>query len=122
MRLGLWNRLFAVAAILVLVVLPLAGVAMINQGHADSIADQQAFCMKVNDRIHDKDMALWSKGNDVCLQDALKAIGNHPDNWILWRDGLGFAAGLVVFSYLLLWGISATARWVWAGRKEPIAK
>ena len=122
MRLGLWNRAFVVFAVLTLAALPVVGLFMVNQHSSDRITDQQSFCMKMNDHIHDKDMALWVKGSDMCLQDAIKAA-NHPlDNWGLWRDGLGFAAGLVVFAYLFIWSISATARWVWAGRKVPIAK
>jgi hypothetical protein len=120
MKLGMWNRLFAVAAILTLVTLPLVGVAMTNQQKADTIIDMQKFCMKMNNQTHGKDMALWSKGEDACLERATKAINEPSENWAVWRTTFAFAAGLVVFAYLLLWAISATARWVWAGRKARL--
>ena len=122
MRLGLWNRLYVVFAALTLAILPLIGLAIVSEQHFDTIADQEKFCLRMNDQIHDKDkdINLWVKGSELCYHDARTAIGSPFDRWEVWRGALAFTVGAVVILYLLAWAINATARWIWAGRKQPI--
>lgn len=121
MRLGLWNRLYVVFAALTLAILPLIGLAIVSEQHFDTIADQEKFCLRMNDQIHDKDkdINLWVKGSELCYHDARTAIGSPFDRWEVWREGLAFAIGAIVVFYALARAIAATVRWVWAGRKQP---
>lgn len=118
MKLGFWNRLAIVATGLALLIAPVWYWSELSRSLNASRQGLYELCMK--DANIDLDAARY----DEYSAKARKCLDErHPLNdplepgWSDWWDGVVATAFVSLIIYLLIWGISATVRWVWRGRK-----
>ena len=112
-RLGFWNRLAIVASALALVVLPIWAVVDTNNSAADIAGTGYQICTSAAEARPNYDAFATSK---ECMAKFSRDFDKMKAGWTAYGEGLLFTAALCVVLYLLIWGIAATAKWVWRGR------
>lgn len=126
MRLGLWNRLAIVATGLFVVFAPIwimrdMAVASRESGLRGSKLCHDYASAKLKTDIRDHKAITFPKDATDCYNE-----DDHRFYYQMnWNDWLVGAAGSLAFCaaiYALIWLAVFATRWVWAGRKVPIAK
>lgn len=119
MRLGFWNRLAIVASGLALLVVPAAIWLDIARSSSEASVERHALCIdRANsDYQRHHDTNAYEADGERCWDEVMAATSKGPGWPDYWSFFLGTAAGCAIV-YLMLFGITATVKWVWAGRKN----
>lgn len=115
MKLGLWNRLAIVATVLALLIAPPAVMIDIAEDLNSSRDAWYNLCIRATEGL---DLEAHSKATQKCIDE--RYPDNDPYSPFTWENWRQFAFATLVFCgvfYLMIWGISATVRWVWRGRE-----
>ena len=126
MRLGLWNRLAIVLAVPTIFAFPILYIGNGDATERAFIDGAQIDCMNRADPILRKPMSdphEYERAVRLCEQTAtsnMKMLIGPV--WPRYRQIAWEMLWTVVGAYIVLWLLVRIIRWVWAGRKVPIAK
>lgn len=120
-RLGFWNRLALVAAILTILILPAWGVANTNATASDIAGVGYGICTNEVDQRPNADVIAEDA---KCMKEFEKTFDSLKAGWGGYGVGMLATFALCIVAYGLLWLMGAVAKWVWRGkrRKNTVAE
>lgn len=116
MKLGFWNRLAIAVTVLAVVVAPLAFMVVNFNELKDTAGSAYQLCTSLADEGSGDAAAAAEKCDNQMFAD-LRMAQHESYSWPLWLLLVGITLALCGIVYGLIWGTSATARWIWRGRK-----
>lgn len=117
MRLGFWNRLAIVVAVLALIFAPLAYMVEINNQIADGREATGNLCRASAEMLDTVEKR--SAANEACWKAQFPTPDPLRAGWGQWREGFITTLQVCAILYALIWLVVATAKWVWRGRRVP---
>lgn len=112
-KLGFWNRLAFVITVLATVLSPIIGTVMVRYDYYELSKTFYDYCRK---SLPDIASPLYDAQSKQCWDEYVKPY-DGPGWDFIWSVGWG-ALAICAIVYVLIWAITATCRWVWAGRKK----
>jgi hypothetical protein len=114
-RLGMWNRLAIVAAVLTLAIAPLWVISDQNRANFEAREAGLRLCRKLNAGTGKDDFEAWMERDQGCFDEFTRPLPKL--GWDFYLDALMWTAVICAVTYILIWLTISTAKWVWRGRQ-----